>query len=195
MADTDQFVRTVASITREDRGPQTHAYDAPGLSPIEFLQAVYRDPLLPMSIRIDAARGLLPFVEPRPASIPSWHVGCTIVIPPFEPRTPDHEAHEGDNGKSQSFSHSAEYNPQPPSGATGPSNMMTTSEPSPFIPDYSTLSPEEIHHLKAIALKWGLPEPHPCSFCANKLAQMEYHRRRKAILNGDDEDRQEELRT
>jgi hypothetical protein len=24
---------------------------------------------------------------------------------------------------------------------------------------------------------------------------MEYHRRRKAILNGDDEDRQEELRT
>jgi hypothetical protein len=29
---------------------------------------------------------------------------------------------------------------------------------------------------------------------ANKLAQMEYHRRRKAILNGDDEDHQE-LRT
>ena len=73
MADTDQFVRTVASITREDRGPQTHAYDAPGLSPIEFLQAVYRDPLLPMSIRIDAARGLLPFVEPRLARIPSEH--------------------------------------------------------------------------------------------------------------------------
>ena len=30
---------------------------------------------------------------------------------------------------------------------------------------------------------------------ANKLAQLEYHRRRKAILNGHDQDRQEELRT
>ena len=57
---TEPMVRTVASITREGRGPQTHAYDDPDLSPIEFLQAVYRDPLLPMSIRIDAARGLLP---------------------------------------------------------------------------------------------------------------------------------------
>jgi hypothetical protein len=30
---------------------------------------------------------------------------------------------------------------------------------------------------------------------ANKLAQMEYHRKRKAILNGDADDHQEELRT
>jgi hypothetical protein len=30
---------------------------------------------------------------------------------------------------------------------------------------------------------------------ANKLAQMEYHRKRQAILNGHDQDRQEELRT
>ena len=30
---------------------------------------------------------------------------------------------------------------------------------------------------------------------ANKLAQMEYHRRRKAILNGHDDHHQEELRT
>ena len=30
---------------------------------------------------------------------------------------------------------------------------------------------------------------------ANKLAQMEYHRRRKAILNGNDQDHEEELRT
>ena len=28
-------------------------FDDPDLSPIEFLQAVYRDPLLPMSIRIE----------------------------------------------------------------------------------------------------------------------------------------------
>jgi hypothetical protein len=76
MADTDQspprqtetaeahgsepIARTVASITREGRGPQTHTYDDPDLSPIEFLQAVYHAAHLPMSIRIDAARGLLP---------------------------------------------------------------------------------------------------------------------------------------
>jgi hypothetical protein len=30
---------------------------------------------------------------------------------------------------------------------------------------------------------------------ANKLAQMEYHRRRKAILNGHDDDHQEDLHT
>ena len=57
-----------------------HPCNDPSLNPLEFLQAVYRDPLLPMSIRIDAARGLLPYTEPRPASIPSSHIGCTIVI-------------------------------------------------------------------------------------------------------------------
>src|SRR5262245_27501194 len=66
MADTKQspprqmvkdFVRKSPS---EAPGP-AHPCDAPGLSPIEFLQAIYRDPLLPMSIRIDAARGLLPY--------------------------------------------------------------------------------------------------------------------------------------
>jgi hypothetical protein len=109
MADTNPFPRTVASITREGRGPQTHAYDDPDLSPIEFLQAVYRDPSLPMSIRIDAARGLLPYMEPRPARIPSAEVGCTIVIGglgPYDhgsaPKDPD-----GVNGKSQSFPPSA----------------------------------------------------------------------------------------
>jgi len=83
MADTNH--RTVASITREGRGPQPHAYDDPDLSPIEFLQAVYRDPRLPMSPRIDAARGLLPYTEPRPAN--AVLSGCTIVIPPlsYEP--------------------------------------------------------------------------------------------------------------
>src|SRR6516164_5201222 len=53
-------------------------FDDPDLSPIEFLQAVYRDPLLPMSIRIDAARGLLPYTEPRPTnSVPPR---CKIII-------------------------------------------------------------------------------------------------------------------
>jgi hypothetical protein len=43
---------TVADFTRLGLGPQTHAYDARGLSPIEFLQAVYNDPSLPMSTSV-----------------------------------------------------------------------------------------------------------------------------------------------
>src|SRR5215467_16269259 len=86
MATVRDFVRKSSA---EAPGP-AHPCNAFGLSPLEFLQAVYRDPLLPMSIRIDAARGLLPYTEPRPTNTPPWN-GCTIVIPPFdyEPRTPD----------------------------------------------------------------------------------------------------------
>jgi len=145
--------------------PRRHAYNAPDLSPIEFLQAVYNDSSLPMSIRIEAARGVLPYTEPRPASIPPFHIGCTIVIPPFEPRTPDPgsgtPSPEQDNTISQSFSEIADNTCQPSSGAPGSSNMMTTPEPSPF----ATLSPDEILHLKAIAHRHGLPEPHLCSYC------------------------------
>jgi len=67
-------------FTHQDTRPSPHACNTPGLSPIEFLQAIYSDPLFPMSIRIDAARALLPYTEPRPAKIPSSHIGCTIVI-------------------------------------------------------------------------------------------------------------------
>ena len=71
---------TVADFTRLGLPPQTHAYDDASLDPLEFLQAVYRDSSLPMSIRIDAARGVLPFTEPRPASAPLSYVGCKIII-------------------------------------------------------------------------------------------------------------------
>src|SRR5262245_44536630 len=59
MADTKQSPprQTVKDFVRkspsEAPGP-AHPCDAPGLSPIDFLQAIYRDPLLPMSIRIPA---------------------------------------------------------------------------------------------------------------------------------------------
>jgi hypothetical protein len=72
---------TVKDFVRNGLPPQTHAYNDPDLSPIEFLQAVYHATHLPMSIRIDAARGLLPYTEPRPATVPS--PSCTIVIPPL----------------------------------------------------------------------------------------------------------------
>ena len=74
MADTKQSPprQVVKDFVRKPPSELTgsaHPCDDPGLSPIEFLQAIYRDPLLPMSIRIDAARGVLPYTEPRPASI------------------------------------------------------------------------------------------------------------------------------
>src|SRR5215472_13077154 len=96
---------TVKEFTRMGLPPQVHAYDAPGLGPLEFLRCVYRDPSLPLSIRIDAARGLLPFTEPRPASTPPWHVGCKIIIGGLG--SYDHgsgtEGHEQINENSQSF--------------------------------------------------------------------------------------------
>jgi len=64
---------TVKEFTRNNLPPQTHAYDDPSLDPLEFLQAVYRDQTLPMSIRIDAARALLPYTEPRPG--PPYRLG------------------------------------------------------------------------------------------------------------------------
>ena len=45
---------TVADFTRLGLGPQTHAYNVPGLSPIEFLYAVMNAQHQPMSIRIEA---------------------------------------------------------------------------------------------------------------------------------------------
>jgi len=102
MADTNPSQpRIVASITREGRGPQHHPCNAPSLGPLEFLQAVYRDASFPMSIRIDAARALLPYTEPPPGPRPTNSVPrCTIVIgglgpcdhgsasPSPEPRSP-----------------------------------------------------------------------------------------------------------
>jgi len=148
MADTNQspprqtepIARTVAELTRN--GPQPHACDAPDLSPIEFLQTVYRDRTLPMSIRIDAARGLLPFTEPRPATVPSWN-GCTIVIPPLcSPWPRSTEIHS--------------QNPDPASitltrddEAVAPVNIETTPHPD-FVPDYSTPpTPAELQEIKA----------------------------------------------
>ena len=153
----------MASITREGCGPQTHAYDDPDLSPIEFLQLVYRDPLLPMSLRIDAARGLLPYTEPRPASAPSSHVGCTIVIGGI----PDPDRITADHSQ----------NPLPPNKALShggepgdPQNLTTIPEP-PSLPGYSTPpTPAELQEIKAAINRLRpdlahlpVPEPHLCA--------------------------------
>ena len=66
-------------FTHQDPGPSPHAYNDPDLSPIEFLQAVYRATHLPMSVRIAAASALLPYTNssPRSQTIPPR---CKIII-------------------------------------------------------------------------------------------------------------------
>jgi len=169
MADTKQSPprQTVKDFVRkypsEAPGP-AHPCDAPGLSPIEFLQAVYRDPLLPMSIRIDAARGLLPYTEPRPTN--SFPHRCKIIIgglgsPPDDP--------ERINSDRQLKSEIASQNRQPLPGDPGSSNIETTSYPQ-TLPDYSTApTPEEIQEIKAAVNRLRpdlarLPVPEP-RFC------------------------------
>jgi len=121
-------VRT--DFSHQDTGPSPHPCNAPGLSATEFLRAVYNDPTLPMSTRIAAAKALLPFTEPRPASIPSPH--CTIVIPPLPN---DHGSVAQDPASVhrilQSSSVGAEHSHQPLSGDESQSNIETTSHP-PF---------------------------------------------------------------
>jgi hypothetical protein len=41
---------------------KAHAYNAPGLCPLQFLQAVYHDPTVPMSLRMQAAEAAAPYV-------------------------------------------------------------------------------------------------------------------------------------
>jgi hypothetical protein len=43
--------------SNQAQGPE-HAYDAPGLTATQFLEAVYHDPTVPIGIRIDAANRL-----------------------------------------------------------------------------------------------------------------------------------------
>ena len=151
-------------FSTQDPGPSSHAYNDPSLSPIEFLQAVYRDPRLPMSVRIDAARGLLPYAEPRPASSPPSYVGRTIVIGglgPYDhgsaPKDPD-----GVNGKSQSFPPSASYNHQPFLTTPGPSYIEKILERMSLDEIIKTIAntPE---HLLPICTICNHPMMYPCS--------------------------------
>jgi hypothetical protein len=92
MADTNPFPRTVASITREGRGPQTHAYDAPNLSAKEFMLAVMHDPSVDIRERIKAAASLLrifgehEFYPPRIKYIIGGILPCHLLS-----RTKGHE--------------------------------------------------------------------------------------------------------
>ena len=177
MADTKQspprqmvkdFVRKSPS---EAPGP-AHPCDAPGLSPIEFLQAVYRDPLLPMSIRIDAARGLLPHTEPPPGPRPVYSVPrCTIVIggpgPYNHGSSPEDPEQTNTNSQSFSVGRSNSHHAQSETPGT-PNFEEMNSDHSPI--DYSTPpTPTELQEIKAVINRLRpdlapLPVPEP-RFC------------------------------
>ena len=190
MADTNPFPRTVASITREGRGPQTHAYDDPNLGPLEFLLAVMRATHLPMATRIKAASAAMPYTAPRPNTnsfhIDAERIRCKVIIPDMPelflregqgPRTPAKEFAaedpEQDNTISQSFSVGRLNNHPAQSGDTPVLNIETNSYP-PTLPDYSTPptppTPDELQAVKAAINRLRpdlahlpIPEPHLCA--------------------------------
>jgi len=141
MADTKQspprqtmkdFVRKPPS---EAPGP-AHACDAPGLAAKEFLYAIYRDPRLPMSTRIQAAKELLPFTESIPKPVVQGPT-ITIVIGGLK-------APEQINEKSQLKEFLRADNCQPRCGDPGPSNTEMNSNPPTPKPFLSTPGPSYI---------------------------------------------------
>jgi hypothetical protein len=161
------------------KDPPPHAYNDPSLSATEFLLAVMHATHLPMSTRLEAAKALLPFTNPYPRPTNSVPPRCTIVIPPFEPRTPHHGS--ADHGPSPDPTRNHSQNLVSPNipvthnlEAGDPVNLTTIPSPlnietpsnTPFVPDYSTPPDPAVF---AAARKWGLPEPHLCSFCGHWL--------------------------
>ena len=67
--------RTVASITKNpDAEPPSHPCDDPSLDARGFLLAVMHDRTFPLSVRMKAAEGALPYFAPRPNE--SRHYDC-----------------------------------------------------------------------------------------------------------------------
>ena len=129
--------------------PTTHAYNDPDLSPIEFLLAVMHASHIPMSTRIEAARGLLPYTEPRPTN--SFPPRCKIIIGglgPYtaspEPRSPaDPTENHSQNPLSPNIT--LTHDAEPPA----PQNLTTIPNTPPLI-DYSTPpTPAELQEIKA----------------------------------------------
>jgi hypothetical protein len=145
---------TVKDFVRLDLPPQTHAYDAPDISPLEFLQAVYHDSSLPMSIRIDAARGLLPFTEPAPRPVVQGPT-LTIVIGGIE----DPEQIIGETQSNFDF---RPAKPQPFWTTPGQSYIEKTLERMSLSEIIKTIAntPE---HLLPICTICNFPMLYPCS--------------------------------
>ena len=163
MADTNQSTKA--------HEPAPPAYDAPDLSPKEFLLAVMRSNRLPLSERVKAAEAVAPYFMPRPGEsryYPCVDYHCKIVIegiPPEalslrqgqEPRTLSQESITKDPGREnrnqQSFSPSRSASPHPHDGEPGSINIETIIEDikSGDIPELT------------LCTKCGHLMPYPCS--------------------------------
>jgi len=142
------------TVTSSEAPGPAHPCDAPGLSPIEFLQAIYRDRTLPMSIRIDAARGLLPFTEPAPRPVVQGPT-LTIVIGGIE----DPEQIIGETQSNFDF---RPARPQPLWTTPGQSYIEKTLERMSLSEIIKTIAntPE---HLLPICTICNFPMIYPCS--------------------------------
>jgi hypothetical protein len=176
---------TVKEFVRLDLPPQTHAYDAPDISPLEFLQAVYHDKSLPIAIRIEAAHRLLPFTEPRPPCSPSREPRLTIRIPYMSELFQGSGEPEGEPGSADDPTEIDSENLRSPYKTTARAedigdfqNLTTMPEPQTFtdpppdyIPDYSTPpTPDELQAIKAVVdhlrpdlAHLPVPELHLCA--------------------------------
>ena len=125
----DHTPRTVAEITKNpDAKPPEHACDNPDLNALEFLLAVMHDRTFPLSVRMKAAEGAVPYFTPRAGETrhyPCVDYHCTYVIPdnPALLQGSSTEGPEQNNEKSQSFSPSASDNPHPQCGDPRPYNI------------------------------------------------------------------------
>ena len=147
------------------------ALASPGLSPIEFLRAVMEATHQPMSIRIEAAKALLPFTNPYPRSANSIPPRCTFVIPPL-PNDHGSVAQDPDTGSTGNHSQNpigANITLTRDDEALAPQNLTTIPEPSPLI-DYSTPPTSDeiqviksaINSLRPDLAHLPIPEPRFC---------------------------------
>jgi len=152
------------------QNPPERAYNTSGLSALQFLRAVMEATHLPMAIRIQAASALLPFTTPYPRPITSVPPAYTLTIPPLslEPWShicspwPRSTANDSQNpsGSHIPLSHGGQ--------APGPSNLRDDTEPPNFEPFIDYSAPHDPAVFEAAA-KYGLPEPHLCSYCGHWL--------------------------
>ena len=189
---TDHTIRSVASITREGRGPQTHAYDAPDLSPLQFLTEVMHAKHLPLDMRIKAASALLPYTNSFPRPTNSFPPRCKIIIGglgPYtaspEPRSPaDPTENHSQNPLSPNITLTHDQSTQ------APQNLTTIPNTPPLI-DYSTPpTPAELQEIKAAINKLRpdlahlpVPEFHLCP-CGHWITgEYDCCRRERSKLN------------
>jgi hypothetical protein len=149
---------TVRDFVRNDLPPQSHAYDDPDLSPIEFLLAVMRDTSLPLPIRISAASAVAPYQHPRSRQdIVPYH--CKIIIGGLPP--PEPGAGADPTGFHSQDLRSASINVTHGDEAVNLVNIETTSSP-PSLAEIEEIK-AAVHALRPDLAHLPIPEPRLCA--------------------------------